>query len=89
MWVKDGIYINNGPAPEGFTLSLDSQLVDKLTRITNSVPGLDGLYHCEVWGSQPYQRILSRKALVKVKGKKGKLMEIIYILPVHDKTVTQ
>ena len=68
IWVKDGVFIDRGPAPEGLTLRIDANLISELRSLHGGDVTLDGRYHCEVWGWQPYERVKSKPAILRFKG---------------------
>ena len=75
VWVKDGIYIDNGLPPEGLTLYLGTnRTISQLDMYNTSIRGLlQGYYGCEVWGIGT-DRISSKSTLITFEGFK------IYIL---------
>ena len=71
VWVKDGIYIDNGLPPEGLTLYLGTnRTISQLDIHNTSIRGLlQGYYSCEVWGIGT-DRIYSNSTLIIFEGLK-------------------
>ena len=68
LWVKDdSFYLDNGPAPQGLTLYLDYNLVERMS-MGYSLAQLHGRWRCEVWGLNPKEKVTSEAASVELTG---------------------
>ena len=61
VWIKDGTRVWKAPPPRGFTY-----IISKAS--TLGALSSQGYYHCEMWSDHPFQKMVSKSALVKFAG---------------------
>ena len=69
IWVKDGHFISNDLAPSGLSLMVNYDLAGKLPpSVDFTAARLQGYYRCMVWGFDPLESVISKRALVRFYG---------------------